>query len=658
MPFLQTRGGGSASGFGVGSGGAGEEFITASGGQLTASWYDGTYEWQSHFFLDNGNSTFTLTDIPASTEGLNFVIVGGGGGGAGGHDSDWFGGGGGGAGGAVYKTGHKPNAGNYTINVGTGPSGGPGASAGGGGSTSLRGTTGGSSSAFSYTANGGGAGNPSGTGNSGNDCDGGCGGGTGSSTGYNQPGVSNQPGYGDATSYGSDGGQGYSSGTHPFGSGGGGLSGNGGNVSANTGGHESEDAGIGGNARSFVDIFGTGTTCNLGGGGGGGGAGGYDTDYDGNVGSAGDGGDGGGSTINYDGGIGAGGGGRGGRPRINQRNGHFGAINTGGGGGGGCGGPAGVTGSTGSGGAGARGVVIISYKKDTAPALAGSGRTSATAATSAKAILQNYPGSPDGLYWISPTGGVGAQLVFCDMTTDGGGWMHVATFHDNQNVTFQAQPEVSPWGFFLHRTNAYAYTEASNQGGRFCDNVFDEFVGVHYPLAFGANFKHPGLYSYAPVRQVLMKDQGPKLRNLWYTQQLGSAVSNTRVWFGDGSNMWVDSGTLRNSTSGGFRNLTVTNFSQTDDVFGSSPSRVIFGFGEPLGTESSNQDRSMITRYGNNESVSATQGIGVSRANTSATSVGSPGNGTYQVYRDIDPTFRDETGPISSVYNYTMWIRE
>ena len=84
MPFLQTRGGGSASGFGVGSGGAAEEFITASGGQLTASWYDGTYEWQSHFFLDSGNSTFTLTDIPASAEGLNFVIVGGGGSGAGG----------------------------------------------------------------------------------------------------------------------------------------------------------------------------------------------------------------------------------------------------------------------------------------------------------------------------------------------------------------------------------------------------------------------------------------------------------------------------------------------------------------------------------------------------------------------------------------------
>ena len=66
----------------------------------------------------------------------------------------------------------------------------------------------------------------------------------------------------------------------------------------------------------------------------------------------------------------------------------------------------------------------------------------------------------------------------------------------------------------------------------------------------------------------------------------------------------------------------------------------------------------MITRYGTSNSVSETQGIGVSRANTGATSAGSPGNGTFQVYRDIDPTFRDQPGEISSVYNYTMWIRE
>jgi len=653
MPFLQTRGGGSASGFGVGSGSA-EAFITAGGGQLTASWYDGTYEWKTHFFLSPGNSTFTLTDIPSASSGLNFVLVGGGGGGAGGHDSDWFGGGGGGAGGAVYKTEYKPNAGNYTITVGGSGSGGPGASTTG---TGLRGGNGGATSGFSFTANGGGGGNPSGTSGA-SFGDGGCGGGTGSSTGYNEPGVTNQSSYGNATTYGTNGGSGYSTGSYPFGSGGGGLGSNGYNVNTAAGGHESEEAGRGGDARSFTDIFGTGTICNLGGGGGGGGAGGLDTDYNG--GSAGDGADGGGNAggLNYDGGIGAGGGGRGGRPRVNQRNGHPGAQYTGGGGGGGCGGPAGVTGTWGDGGYGGIGVAMISYKAGTAPAQAGSGRTAATAATSAKAILTNFPGSPDGLYWIAPTGGVGAQLVYCDMTTDGGGWMHVATFHDNNNIDFQAQPEVSPWGFYIHRTNLYAYDVSNNNGGRFVDNVFDEFVGVHYPLAFCANFKHPGLYSYAPVRQVLMKDDGAKLRNLWYTQQLGSAVANTRVWFGDGSNMWIDNGTSRNSTSAGFRNLSVTNFGQNDDVFGNSPTRVIFGFGEPSGVDTSNQDRSMITRYGTSDGVSTTQGIGVSRANEQGTSTGSPGNGIYQVYRDVDPTFRDETGPISATYNYTLWIRE
>ncbi len=52
----------------------------------------------------------------------------------------------------------------------------------------------------------------------------------------------------------------------------------------------------------------------------------------------------------------------------------------------------------------------------------------------------------------------------------------------------------------------------------------------------------------------------------------------------------------------------------------------------------------------NNESVSATQGIGVSRASSS----------TYQRCRNIDDQFRDEPGNFdtNAQYSYTMWIRD
>jgi hypothetical protein len=50
--------------------------------------------------------------------------------------------------------------------------------------------------------------------------------------------------------------------------------------------------------------------------------------------------------------------------------------------------------------------------------------TAATASTSAYAIKQNYPSSPDGYYWIeNPNINGGAPFkIYADMTTDGGGW--------------------------------------------------------------------------------------------------------------------------------------------------------------------------------------------------------------------------------------------
>ena len=49
------------------------------------------------------------------------------------------------------------------------------------------------------------------------------------------------------------------------------------------------------------------------------------------------------------------------------------------------------------------------------------GRSSSNPASSAKAILTDDPTSPSGPYWIT-VGGVATEL-YCDMTTDGGGFM-------------------------------------------------------------------------------------------------------------------------------------------------------------------------------------------------------------------------------------------
>lgn len=51
------------------------------------------------------------------------------------------------------------------------------------------------------------------------------------------------------------------------------------------------------------------------------------------------------------------------------------------------------------------------------------GSTAAKAAPSATAILQVSPGAPSGYYWIKPLPISTPRYVYCDMVSDGGGWM-------------------------------------------------------------------------------------------------------------------------------------------------------------------------------------------------------------------------------------------
>ena len=55
----------------------------------------------------------------------------------------------------------------------------------------------------------------------------------------------------------------------------------------------------------------------------------------------------------------------------------------------------------------------------------------------------------------------------------------------------------------------------------------------------------------------------------------------------------------------------------------------------------------MITSGDTAQSVSTTQGIGVSRAT----------DFTSQVYRDVDPTYADEPTSNTTDYTYTLWVR-
>ena len=653
MPFLQTLGGGSVSGFRV----TNNEFepeVEATGG-IEYVWFDSDgYKHKTHMFMDNGNWVCTKNNGP-----IAFALVAGGGGGAGGHDQDWYGGAGGGAGGVVYSTAYT----NYTAtshgsSLGGGGDGGVGAPQGQGSGSANNGNNGGNTNFFGFQANGGGGGGRSGQSNDAKD--GGCGGGSGSNTSQPSAGSSNQNTYGsnNVVGIGYAGGNGETGGSYPYGGAGGGAGGIGGNYVSNNSNNKQQGGGSGGAAIDLKFVFG-GETSQFAAGGGGGGAG---TPPD--AGNGGQGGDSGYTGDSYNTAIAGGqvgGTGRGGDCGWGMRDGSSGTDGLGGGGGGGCGGWQGGSpnseDNTGRGGDGGQGLVGVSYKISESETL---GNSQSNPATSARAIKAANSTAETGIYWIKPSGyGGSAFEVFCDMDTDGGGWMHVATFWDDHRTRIMGEDGAGwqnsfaqykwMWGYFLHRTDSGNYTSSSSHGGRFTDDEYNMLGSIGWPGNFGKNFKHPQLYANASLNQVMMKDQGLRLRKLWYTETFTS-VADTRVFFGRGNNMWVDSGTQRNSSGGGFRRLSVTSFNQNDDVF-KNCSTVYFGFGEPSGVEEGNQDRSMITPQGlNNESVSATQGIGVSRANGSG----------YQRARNIDDQFRDEPGNFdtNSQYSYTLWIRD
>lgn len=261
-------------------------------------------------------------------------------------------------------------------------------------------------------------------------------------------------------------------------------------------------------------------------------------------------------------------------------------------------------------------------------------------ASSAQAILNAHPDATDGIYWIKPNNYTGEPFpVYCDMTTNSGGWMHVGTVYDgNEGHTDTA---AHPWSQLNPTQDTGIWEDDSTLNGS-------------HPL-FNKDYKNKA-WSTAPFTQILLKDSGATQRNLLYTNsgQITSNNTSLSTWFG--SLEWLTNGSETSTsavTNGRVTALDITNFGVNDPIIESgAKSKLLFKFGERDGAQDANKDRSMIAwhRHDQGDNVDAPAGIG-NFTNRS-------GNIDF---RDIQPYAQRSDFPDNSItgapYSVSIWIR-
>lgn len=116
------------------------------------------------------------------------------------------------------------------------------------------------------------------------------------------------------------------------------------------------------------------------------------------------------------------------------------------------------------------------------------GSTAGQAAVSGLELKQGYPNFPSGNYYIKPSGAAQANLVYVDMTTDGGGWMLIyETVNSRRNASGAIDYSVNNYSnlssssftrvaYQMNNFNSWAFTSFDSWSATLSDHRFPSNV--------------------------------------------------------------------------------------------------------------------------------------------------------------------------------------